>query len=242
MKLKEKIIVALDVDQIEACNKLLSKLYPTIKIFKVGSQLFTTKGPEVVSTVKRRGATCFLDLKFHDIPATVGNAAIAATKLGVYMFDVHAGGGLEMMKRAVEASSETAEKLKLNKPLILGITVLTSMNDEDLRALGVGRPSKEQVLFLAELAKKAGLDGVVASAEEVESIKKNLGKDFIVVTPGIRPSWSWMADQKRVATPKEAFESGADYIVIGRPITQAKDVKIAAEKVIDELVSDVGGE
>lgn len=242
MKLKEKIIVALDVDQIEACNKLLSKLYPTIKIFKVGSQLFTTKGPEVVSTVKRRGATCFLDLKFHDIPATVGNAAIAATKLGVYMFDVHAGGGLEMMKRAVEASSETAEKLKLNKPLILGITVLTSMNDEDLRALGVGRPSKEQVLFLAELAKKAGLDGVVASAEEVESIKKNLGKDFIVVTPGIRPSWSRMADQKRVATPKEAFERGADYIVIGRPITQAKDVKIAAEKVIDELVSDVGGE
>ncbi|MDB4349631.1 orotidine-5'-phosphate decarboxylase [Omnitrophica bacterium] len=234
-RLKDRIIVALDVGDAELCKELLVKLHPTIKIFKVGSQLFTTKGQEVINMIRRRGAGCFLDLKFHDIPVTVGNAADSATKLGVDMFDIHASGGLEMMKRAVEASEEVAERLKLKKPLILGVTVLTSMNKKDLEILGVERSPEDQVLFLAELTKKAGLDGVIASADEVGPIKKNLGADFLVITPGIRPSWANKADQKRVATPKEAFDRGADYIVIGRPITETENPKAAAERIIGEL-------
>jgi orotidine-5'-phosphate decarboxylase len=235
MRRKDRIILALDVDNAELCGKLVAKLHPAIKTFKIGSQLFTTAGQEVINAIKRRGAGCFLDLKFHDIPATVGNAASSATKLCVDMFDVHASGGLDMMRRAVISSAETADKLKLKKPLILGITVLTSMNKKDLDILGIKRETKEQVLFLAELAKKAGLDGVVASPDEVGPIKENLGGDFLVVTPGIRPPWAKMADQKRVATPKEAFDRGADYIVIGRPITEADDPKAAAERIIEEL-------
>jgi len=235
MKRKDRIIVALDVTNIEAGRDLVAKLYPLLKVFKVGSQLFTERGGEAVSMVKRKGADCFLDLKYHDIPETVGNAAVAATKLGADMFDVHASGGFEMMKKAVSSSCEIAEKLKLKKPIILGITVLTSMNKQDLAALGIERTPAEQALFLAGQAKKAGLDGVVASSEEIEIIKKELGKDFLVVVPGIRPEWSQRADQKRVATPKEAFDRGADYIVIGRPITEAHDPKEAAEKIVAEL-------
>jgi orotidine-5'-phosphate decarboxylase len=235
MRRKDRIILAIDVDNAELCNELVAKLHPTIKAFKVGSQLFTTVGHEVISTIKRRGASCFLDLKFHDIPATVGNAASSATKLGIDMFDLHASGGLDMMKSAVASSEETADKLKLKKPLILGVTVLTSMNKRDLDILGVKRSPEDQVLSLAELARKAGLDGVVASADEAGPIKENLGEDFLVITPGIRPSWAKKADQKRVATPKEAFDRGADYIVIGRPITEADDPKAAAERIIEEL-------
>ena len=235
MKLREKIIVALDVDNAETCKELVSKLYPKIKMFKIGSQLFTTAGREAVSDVKRRGAGCFLDLKFHDIPATVSSAAKAATKLGIDIFDIHASGGTEMMKAAVKTSRETAEKLNIKKPLILGITVLTSMNKGDLEAMGIKGSTEDRVLFLAELAKKAGLDGVVASPQEIVSIKKNLGDDLLVVTPGIRPTWAEKADQKRVTTPKEAFERGADYIVIGRPITKADDPKDAVERIIQEI-------
>lgn len=234
-RLKDRMIVALDVGDAEEAKKLLDTLYPTIKIFKIGSQLFTAAGQEVINMIKRKGAGCFLDLKFHDIPTTVGKAAASATNLGVGMFNLHASGGLDMMKRAVEASCEVAERLTIERPLILGVTVLTSMGKEDLEGLGIKRETKEAVLFLAELAKKAGLDGVVASADEIEPIKKRLGRKFIVVTPGIRPSWAKRADQKRVATPKEAFEKGADYIVIGRPITEVEDPKAAAERVIGEV-------
>ncbi|MBL7068787.1 MAG: orotidine-5'-phosphate decarboxylase [Candidatus Omnitrophica bacterium] len=235
MKLKDRIIVALDVNDAESCKALLDKLYPTIKAFKVGSQLFTAVGQEAINMIKRKGASCFLDLKFHDIPATVGKTSASATSLGADLFDMHASGGFDMMKEAVRSSEETAERLKIKKPLILGVTVLTSMDKKDLEDLGIKRDTKDEVLFLAELAKKAGLDGVIASADETESIKKNLGKGFVVVTPGIRPSWTKKADQKRIATPKEAFDRGADYIVIGRAITEVEDPKAAAERIIGEI-------
>ncbi len=232
---KDRIIVALDVGSPERCGEIAWKLYPAIKNFKVGSQLFTAVGHEAVNIVKRRGAFCFLDLKFHDIPATVGKAAGSATKIGVDMFDVHAAGGEEMMKAAVQAAEETSRKMRAKKPLIIGITVLTSMNKKDLEALGVKRTPADQVLYLAETAKKAGLDGVVASPQEIEPLKENFGRDFLVVTPGVRPVWAGMGGQKRTATPKEALERGADYIVIGRPITMAKDPREAAEKIIEEI-------
>ncbi len=234
-KLKERIIVALDVGDAESCKNLLDKLYPAIKIFKVGSRLFMACGQEALTLIERKGAACFLDLKFHDIPATVGGAAGAATNLGVDMFDVHTLGGLDMMKRALDSSKEVAERLKIKRPLIFGVTVLTNMAKKDLEEIGIDREPKEAVLFLAESAKKAGLDGVIASADEARPIKKNLGKDFLVITPGIRPSWAKRADQKRVATPKEAFDRGADYIVIGRPIIEAEDPKAAAERIFGEL-------
>jgi orotidine-5'-phosphate decarboxylase len=235
MKPKERIIVALDVGNMELCRKLLTTLYPTVKMFKIGGQLFTMAGQEAVSAIKRKGAWCFLDLKFHDIPATVGKAAASATRLGVDIFDVHAQGGLEMMKRAVGSSAEIAAKLNMAKPRIIAVTVLTSMNKKNLSYMGVSRDPKEQVLFLAELAKKAGCDGVVASPDEIGAVKKNIGEDFIVITPGIRPSWAEKADQKRVATPKEAVARGADYIVIGRPITETHNPKGAAERIIGEI-------
>jgi orotidine-5'-phosphate decarboxylase len=234
-KRKDRIIVAMDVGDASSANDLMSKLYPTIKIFKVGSQLFTAAGLEIINTVKRKGADCFLDLKFHDIPATAAKSAAAATKLGVEIFDIHASGGSEMMKMAVEASRKTADKNKIKRPTILGITVLTSMGKKDLETMGIKKDPLDQVLFLTELAKKSGLNGVVSSAGEIEAIKKEFGKDFIVVTPGIRPSWAAKADQKRVATPKEAFDRGADYIVIGRPITDVEDPKAAAERIIGEI-------
>lgn len=239
LKTKDRIIVALDTGDAESCKELLDKLYPTIKIFKVGSQLFTSCAHEAVNMVKRKGAGCFLDLKFHDIPATVAKTAEAATKLGADMFDLHTLGGREMMEKAVQTSSKVASRLKVDKPIILGVTILTSMSKNDLEGIGIKRTPQEEVLFLAEEAKKAGLDGVIASAEEITAIKKNLGKDFLVVTPGIRPSWSKKDDQKRITTPKEAFERGADYIVIGRPITAQKDPKAAAERIIGEIEGKV---
>jgi len=235
MKLKERIIIAMDVGDKESAKELLDRLYPMIKIFKVGSQLFTSAGQEVITMIKRKGADCFLDLKFHDIPATVGKASASATSLGVDMFNIHASGGLDMMKEAVNASKEAAERLKVKRPLILGVTVLTSMGKDDLNNLGIKREPKEEVLLLAGLAKKAGLDGVIASPDEIKPIKKKLGKNFLVITPGIRPSWAKKKDQKRVATPRAAFDKGADYIVIGRPITEVEDPRAATERVIGEL-------
>lgn len=235
VKRRERIIVSLDVSDIDLCKDIVTILYPMIKIFKVGSQLFTTCGQEAINILKRKGAGIFLDLKFHDIPSTAGKAAASATSLGVDIFNIHASGGLDMMKRARESSEEVAERLKIKRPLILGITVLTSMDRDDLKDLGIERCPKEQALFLAELAKSAGLDGVVASADEIGPIKKKLGKNFMVITPGIRPTWANSQDQKRVATPRDTFDRGADYIVIGRPITEAEDPKAVVERIFGEI-------
>lgn len=231
----EKIIIALDVNSIENLERLVDKLRPVVKIFKIGSELFTSCGVEAVDVVRRKGCKVFLDLKYHDIPNTVMKAAQAAAKQNIYMFTVHALGGLTMMEKAVEAAKEEAARLKTTPPLILGVTVLTSLDKKDMQSVGINGPVDEEVLRLVKLSEKAGLDGVVASAKEVAKIRKVVKKDFLIVTPGIRPSWSQKSDQKRVATPKEAIDMGADYLVIGRPITVQGDPQAAAERIIEEI-------
>ncbi len=219
---KEKIIVALDVSTIKEAERLLGILSPYVSIFKVGMELFYSCGPKVIDIIKKYDKEIFLDLKFHDIPNTVRASSKVATRLGVFMFNVHASGGNDMMKAALEGAEEESEKLGIDRPRILGVTVLTS----------IANATEAQVLNLAKSAKQFGLDGVVASPRETAKIRKELGRDFLIVTPGIRPEGSAKQDQKRTATPQEAFSSGADYIVIGRPITKAKDPAKAIELII----------
>jgi len=235
MAREERIIVALDVSSIEEVEALVDKLRPSVKIFKIGSELFTACGIRAVEVIRRKGCKVFLDLKYHDIPNTVMKAARSAAKQGIDIITVHALGGLEMMKKASQAAREEAARLQASPPLILGVTVLTSMDKKDLRSVGISGSPDEEVIRLVGLAEKAGLDGVVASAREIESIRKNVKGDFLIVTPGIRPSWAGRSDQKRTATPKEAIEMGADYLVIGRPITAQEDPQAAAERIIEEI-------
>jgi len=209
---KDKIIIALDVNTIKEEKRLLDILSPHVKIFKIGMELFYSYSAKAVELVKKYDREVFLDLKFHDIPNTVKNASKVATKLGVFMFNVHASGGSDMMKAAIEGAEEESERQGIDRPRILGVTVLTSIES-----------SQDQVLNLARSAKESGIDGVVASAQEAKVIRKELGEDFLIVTPGIRPEGTGKQDQKRTATPKQAFQTGADYIVIGRPVTKAKD-------------------
>ena len=209
---KDKIIIALDVNTIKETKQLLDILSPHVKIFKIGMELFYSCGAKAVELVKKYDREVFLDLKFHDIPNTVKNASKVATKLGVFMFNVHASGGSDMMKAAIGGAEEESERQGIDRPRILGVTVLTSIES-----------SQDQVLNLARSAKESGIDGVVASPKEAKAIRKGLGKDFLIVTPGIRPEGSEKQDQKRTATPQEALQAGADYIVIGRPVTKAKD-------------------
>ena len=215
---KDKIIIALDVNTIKEAKRLLDILSPHVKIFKIGMELFYSCGTKAVELVKKYDREVFLDLKFHDIPNTVKNASKVATKLGVFMFNVHASGGSDMMKAAIGGAEEESERQGIDRPRILGVTVLTSIES-----------SQDQVLNLARSAKESGIDGVVASPKEAKAIRKGLGKDFLIVTPGIRPEGSEKQDQKRTATPQEALQAGADYIVIGRPVTKAKDPKKALE-------------
>jgi len=228
---KDKIIVALDVDTIKEEERLLDILSPHVKVFKVGMELFYSCGPKAIDIIKRYDREVFLDLKFHDIPNTVKNAARLVTRLGVFIFDVHAHGGSDMMKQALEGSEEEADRLGISRPRILGVSVLTSMGDHELRQIGINSSSQGQVLNLAGLIKESGLDGIVASPQEAGEIRKNMGGDFLIVTPGVRPEGMQKQDQKRTATPEEAMKIGADYIVIGRPVTRAKD----PAKVIDGL-------
>ncbi|MBU1005981.1 MAG: orotidine-5'-phosphate decarboxylase [Candidatus Omnitrophica bacterium] len=220
---KEKIIVALDVNKIKELERLLDLLSPYVKVFKVGMELFYSCGPKALDIVKKYDREIFLDLKFHDIPNTVRSSAKVATRLGVFMFNVHASGGSEMMKAAVEGSEEESAKLGVDRPRILGVTVLTSMDNAALKQTGINASPENQVLNLARLTKESGLDGVVASPKEISLVRKETGKDFLIVTPGVRPEDSEKGDQKRTATPKEALELGADYIVIGRPVTKAEN-------------------
>lgn len=231
----EKIIVALDVSNITELEKLVGKLRSVVKIFKIGSELFTSCGFQAIDVVRRKGGKVFLDLKFHDIPNTVMKASKAITRQGIHMFTVHTVGGLDMMKAAVEASREEAGRVKTPPPLVLGVTVLTSLSAKDMPLIGIQGTVGEEVLRLAKLAEKAGLSGIIASPQEVAVLRKNLKKDFLIVTPGVRPLWSQKNDQERFATPKEAIENGADYLVIGRPITAQEDPKAAAEKIISEI-------
>ncbi|MBI5048901.1 MAG: orotidine-5'-phosphate decarboxylase [Deltaproteobacteria bacterium] len=231
IKPKDRLIFALDVSSLEEVKKWVRLLKGYVGIFKVGKELFTACGPKVVDIIHNAGGEVFLDLKFHDIPNTVAKAGIVAAGLGVKMFNVHTLGGLKMMEAVREAVDKTCKKV--GQPVILGVTILTSMNEKEMKLVGIQGPIKKRVLILAGLAKKAGLDGIVASPLEVKDIKKKLGNDFITVTPGIRLPDSKPDDQSRAMTPKEAIHAGADYIVVGRPIRDAKNPLAAIKKIIE---------
>lgn len=213
-----KVLVALDYDDLNQALNFVDRLSPSLCRLKVGKEMFTLFGPELVKALHAKGFEVFLDLKFHDIPNTVAKAVAAAAKLGVWMVNVHASGGVEMMQAARAALEPFGEK----RPLLIAVTVLTSMDESQLKQLGVDKSPEQQVLFLAGLAKQSGLDGVVCSAQEATLLKQHYGQDFCLVTPGIRPEGSDAGDQKRIMTPKAAVAAGADYLVIGRPITKAE--------------------
>lgn len=234
---KEKLIVALDVETAEEALRLFGALRGEAGMFKVGSQLFTAAGPELVRRLVGEGARVFLDLKFHDIPNTVASAAREAVRLGVALFNVHALGGGEMMRRAAEAVSEEAARRGVERPSLIAVTVLTSMDADTLTETGVAASSvEEQVRRLARLADASGLDGVVASPHEIIPVRESIGRrDFLVVTPGVHPSASAYADQKRVTSPAEAVQRGADFVVVGRAILNAPDPAQAARAVVKEM-------
>jgi orotidine-5'-phosphate decarboxylase len=230
------VIVALDVEERERALELVKMLRPAIHMYKIGSRLFTSEGPLVVREVQALGASVFLDLKFHDIPATVEGAVRAATALGVGMMTVHTSGGAAMMEAAVKAAAEESARVHTERPLIVGVTVLTSLSKGDVAHL-FGAPGAlgDMVLRLAGQAREAGLDGVVASVEEAGLIKAELGSGFKVVTPGIRPAGAGAGDQKRIATPRAAREAGSDFLVVGRPIIEAPSPLDAARRILEEL-------
>ena len=230
------VILALDVEERSRAIELVALTRDAIDLFKIGSRLFTSEGPAIVAEIKALGASVFLDLKFHDIPATVEGAVRAATALGVAMMTVHTSGGLEMMRAAATAAAREAERARAARPLIVGVTVLTSLSKDDLaRTFGIPGAVKDLVVRLAVQAREAGLDGVVASVEEARLIKDALGGDFKVVTPGIRPALAEAGDQKRIATPRAALEAGSDFLVVGRPIIEARFPREAAEGILREL-------
>jgi orotidine-5'-phosphate decarboxylase len=232
---KDRLIFALDVEHFSEAQQWVNLLKDQIGVFKVGKQLFTHAGPKVIDMIRKRNQNIFLDLKFHDIPTTVAKAGVEATKLNVSIFDLHALGGFEMMKKTVEASRTTAKELGIPKPLILAITILTSMDEDSLKEVGIQGPILDEVGQLALLAMKAGVDGVVASPQEIGVIRKQCGKDFLIVTPGIRLPSDKKDDQKRTLSPKEAISAGADYLVIGRPIKESKDPLEAVRKIVEDI-------
>lgn len=232
---KEKLIVALDRPTAEEALTIVKELKNNVSLFKVGLQLFTNEGPPVVRTILDHGVNVFLDLKLHDIPNTAAKAAIAAVRYGVFMLNLHCLGGRKMLSQVSKEVSEFCTIHSLNKPALIGVTILTSLNEDDIREIGISREMTEEVKNLSSIARESGFDGVVASPHEIQAIKNHCGKDFLVVTPGIRPLWSRKNDQERVTTPAEAIKSGANYIVIGRPITGSSDKVEAAEKIIEEM-------
>jgi orotidine-5'-phosphate decarboxylase len=234
LEAKEKIIIALDVPTRKEALSLISGLKEA-HIFKVGMELFTAEGPRLLEEITREGKKVFLDLKYHDIPNTAAGAVRSAARHGVHMLTLHTSGGREMLARAVEAGAQEAAASGKPRPSLLGVTVLTSLKEAELKNIGVPASVADQVLRLALLAKEAGLDGVVCSPQEIEIIKKEFGRDFLVVTPGIRPAWAAVDDQKRIMTPAEALRKGADYMVIGRPITGAASPHEAFLKIAKEL-------
>lgn len=231
-KPEDRLIVALDFPGLAGAESLMDRLSGRVSYFKIGHQLFTASGPRAVEAVKRRGARVFLDLKYHDIPNTVAGAVGAAASLGVDMLNLHAAGGPAMMRAAAEAAGRAS-----SRPTLLAVTALTSLDARSLEdTFGISGLSVEGLVArLASLARDSGLDGVVASPREIASLRKNHGKEFVILTPGIRPSGSPPDDQSRTATPGEAVSRGADYIVVGRPITQSPDPEAAAGMILTEM-------
>ncbi len=232
---KDRIIFALDVEQFSEAQHWVTLLKDHVGLFKVGKQLFTHAGPKVIDMIRQRNQRVFLDLKFHDIPNTVARAGEEATMHNCSMFDLHALGGFEMMRKTVEASHTKAKEMGTIRPIILAVTILTSMDEEILKDVGIQGPILEEVGKLALLAQKAGVDGVVASPKEIAVIRQRCGEKFLIVTPGIRDPSEKKDDQKRTLSPREAIAAGADYLVIGRPIKEAKDPLKAVEKIIKDI-------
>ena len=233
--MQNPIIVALDVPQFDTALQLAAQLAPVVGAFKVGKELFTAAGPEIVRRLRATGAPVFLDLKFHDIPNTVAKAVETAVALDVQMLTIHASGGSAMMRAAEQAAQDSARRLGRPAPLVLGVTVLTSMDGSDLTEIGVSANPAAQVERLALLAAKAGLRGLVCSPQEIAALRKILPPEMQLVTPGIRPTDAVADDQKRTLTPKAALAAGANWLVIGRPITAAPDPRAAAEQILSSL-------
>jgi len=235
MQATDRLIVALDVNSRDSALSLVQALRPRVQRFKVGLELFTACGPPLVREILEKGGQVFLDLKFHDIPNTVARAAVSAARLGVGMFTIHLSGGPLMARRAADELEAHCQVYRVQRPKILGVTVLTSLSPADLKEIGVERSVEDQVVALAEMGKAAGLDGVVCSPLEARLIREACGREFLVVTPGIRPEGSEPDDQSRTLSPKVALEAGADFLVVGRPIIKADDPLEAAETILLQM-------
>ena len=230
----QRIIIALDVEGREPALALIRKL-DKARVFKVGLELFTAEGPGLLRDIREMGKDVFLDLKMHDIPNTVGEAVRMGVRHGVSLMTIHTSGGREMMAKAAEAARAESERRGTVKPILLGVTILTSLKSEDLGMIGMAADAAGQVRRLAGLARKAGMDGIVCSAQEIEIVRAEVGPEMLIVTPGIRPAGADVQDQKRVMTPALAVAKGSDYLVIGRPITQAPSPAAAFEAIVAEL-------
>jgi len=235
--MNERLIVALDLNDLNKIKKLVKALVNKVKYYKVGAIPFTYFGPDLVKYLKDQDHKVMLDLKYHDIPNTVARACEGAMEMGIDMLTLHTSGGFSMLEEAVKATWMISDVKKIPKPKLLGITILTSIDEAYFKDLfgEIKRSIDEQVLFLAQLAQSAGLDGVVASPKEIEVIRKSCGKDVVIVTPGIRPEGEEVNDQARTMTAKEAIKAGADYIVVGRPIVKAENPSVAVEKILKEM-------
>lgn len=237
MKAVDQLIVALDLASADAAARLAERLRGHAGMFKVGSELFTAEGAVLPRYLIASGQKVFLDLKFHDIPNTVRAAARMGAQMGVTLFNVHASGGRKMMEAALEGARQAGERFRRPRPRVLAVTVLTSLSGEDLAEVGISGSAEEAVVRMARLAKQAGLDGVVASPREIAAVRRACGNDFLIVTPGIRPVTGTANDQMRVATPGAAVQAGADYLVVGRPITASADPAAAADAIVAEMES-----
>jgi len=234
-QMHRRLIMALDVATVTEALELVDLLKEDVGLFKVGKQLFLHAGPQIVRDIRERGGEVFLDLKFHDIPRTVAKASVEATRLGVRMFDLHASGSFQMMRQTVLDVGRVCRSEGLQRPKILAVTVLTSLNQDDLKRVGVRGGVENQVVRLARLAREAGMSGVVASPHEVARIRKECGRKFLIVTPGVRPPKGTRDDQKRVMTPESSIRAGADYLVVGTWIRDAADPVAAAREIVARM-------
>ena len=232
---QDRLIVALDMPDASSAGRLVEKLGDLISTYKVGIELFTAVGPEILKWLRQKQKKIFLDLKFHDIPRSVSSAVLSAARNDIFMLNIHLSGGETMVRETMTKVKEISRKEEKKPPLIIGVTVLTSLLGDDLKRMGINKDLETLVRDFAIMAKRNGLDGVVASAREAGMIKKNSGQEFLVVTPGIRLREDSSGDQKRVTTPKEALEAGADFLVVGRPITESPDPWRITQKILSEI-------